>query len=131
MKPKERKKIGLIDSDPKSIMHRPEELTAPQQALREAIIRRFTKNKLNKFVREQIEFVNFNRHLVGSMRILFDENGKLPKNAPIHDIIAAKERIENEIKFLEAVCSAMRNQLAEIRDIEQAAFESLASKGEE
>lgn len=121
----QRKKIGQLDSDPKRIGHIPDNLTPVQRSLREAVIRRFSVNKVNKFITEQIKHINYKRQLTGGLRLLFDEYGRPPANAPLEDIVAARKKMEAEIRMLEAICTSMRNHLSRIREIEDLAFEMM------
>ena len=121
----QRQKIGLLDTEPKRIGHTPEGLTPQQQALREAVINRFTVNKVNRYITEQIEHINYKHQLAAGIRQLFDEHGRPPANAPLESIIAARKKMESDIKMLEAICFSMRNHLSKIKEIEEMAIESM------
>jgi hypothetical protein len=123
-----RKKIGLIDTEPKAIVHTPEGLTPRQKALREAVIQRFTAKKINRYITEQIKHINYKQHLADGIRFLFDEHGRPPANAPLEDIIAVREKIESDIKMLEAICFAMRNHLSKVKEAEDMAFELIGGQ---
>ena len=123
-----RKKIGVIDTEPKAIVHTPEGLTPQQQALREAVIQRFTVNKMNRYISERLKHIMYKQQLADGIRFLFDEHGRPPTNAPLEDIIAVREKIESDIKMLEAICFAMRNHLAKVKEAEETAFELIGGQ---
>jgi hypothetical protein len=118
-----RKKIGVLDTEPKQIGRMPEGLTAQQEEMLDGLIRRFTIQKVNKYLKDQVKHINYKNHLGESMRLLFDEHGRPPANAPLEEIIAAREKIEAEIHMLEAICSAMRVSLGKLKEIEDQALE--------
>ena len=126
-----RKKIGLVDDEPKAIVHTPEGLTPRQQALREAVVNRFMAKKAEKYISEQIEHINSKQQLAKKLRFLFDEAGRPPANAPIEDIVAVRKKIEAEIRFLEAICSAMRSHLTKVKEAEEMAFELINGHNDE
>ena len=123
MEEAERKKIGTIPGDPKRVGSEPEGLTEPQQALREAIVNRFTANKMRRYITEQLDYITYYQHVTEGIKILFDERGNLPANAPIPTIIETREKIEGQLAMLEAVCSALNAHIVELKEIEYAAFE--------
>jgi hypothetical protein len=116
-------KIGAIPGEPVRVGHEPEGMTEEQSALRDAIVNRFTVNKMKRYVTEQLKYINFNRHISDTVKILFDENGKPPANAPLPDIIEARVQLESQLAMLEAICAVLRNHIVEIKEIENAAFE--------
>lgn len=118
-----KKKIGVIPGEPKRVGHEPEGLTKAQSALREAIVNRFTVNKIKRYVTEQLKYINYRQHVCEAVKILFDERGNPPANAPLSDIIEARENLESQLAMLEAICSAMRSHIVELKEIEHAAFE--------
>jgi hypothetical protein len=120
-----RMKIGLIDTEPTNIRHAPEGLTPPQQALREAVINKFTTNRINKYIKEQMAHINFRQTIADGIRLLFDEHGRPPANAPLEDIIAERKNIEAQILMLEAICAALRNRFMKVKEIEDMALELL------
>ena len=120
-----RKKIGLIDTEPIDSSRSIEGLTAPQQALREATIKKFRANKIRAYVEKQIKHVNLNQQIGEGIRFLFDKNGNPPANLPLEDIIEERKKIEAQIRWLEALCSEMRNQLSKVKEIEGLALEPM------
>ncbi len=123
MQLRDRKKIGLIDTEPKSSRKTPEGLTAQQQALREAAIKHFKANKVKAYIAEQIKHVNPNRQIGDGIRFLFDNHGNPPANVPLEDIFAERKKIEAQIRWLEALCSELRNNLSKVKEIEDLALE--------
>ena len=122
---KKRKKIGLIDTEPQNSIKSIEGLTGPQQALREAAIKNFKANKIKAYIEKQIEHINVNQQIGEGIRFLFDKNGNPPANLPIEDIIEERKKIEAQIRWLEALCSEMRNQLSKVKEMEDLALESM------
>jgi hypothetical protein len=123
-----RKKIGLIDGEPKAIVNTPEGLTPHQQALREAVIKRFQYNRVNRYLTEQIKHINYKEQLADGIRFLFDEAGRPPANAPLEDFIAVREKIESDIRMLEALSFTMRKHLAEVKEAEEMAYELIGGQ---
>jgi hypothetical protein len=123
-----REKIGRIDTEPKAISSVPEGLTPQEQEMREAVLQRFNAKKVSEYITDQMKHINSNQDLADGIRFLFDERGRPPANAPLEDIIAAREKIESDIRMLEAICSAMRNRLARIREVEDMAFELIGGQ---
>jgi hypothetical protein len=115
-RPGERLKIGLVDPEPKSSAVVPEGLNPRQAALREAAIKHFRSIKVKKFTADQIENINASQQFDGELRKLFDEHGNPPKNLPLEDIIAERNKTEYMIRLLEAICSEMRNNLKRIEE---------------
>ena len=122
------KKIGIIGTEPKRVSHVPEGLTKQQRELREAVVNRFSSNKVKKYITEQINYINHKEYVSESLKLLFDEKGNLPGNLQLVDIIEMRKQLENNIVMLEAICSAVRQQIVEIKEIENAAFEALRDK---
>ena len=120
-----RKKIGVLDTEPKKIGQMPEGLNAKQHELLSEVLKRFTVHKINKYLEEQVRHINYKRHLSETLQLLFDEHGKPPANAPLEDIIATRKKMEAEIRMLEAICAAMRISLSKVLEIEDSALESI------
>ena len=118
-----RDKIGLLDTEPLKKGEKSDKLSPEQQELLEAVFARFTVHKVNEYLDEQFDHINYKRHIGETVKQLFDENGKPPVNAPLEDIIAARKKLEDEIHMLEAVCSAMRVSLSQVQEIEDLALE--------
>lgn len=120
-----RKKIGLIDPDPKQSGLAIEKLTPHQQALREAVINHFKTVQVQAYIAKQIEFVNSNKQVGDTIRFLFDEHGRPPANAPLEEIIEERKKIEAQIKWLEALCFELKANLVKIKEIEERALDLL------
>ncbi|MDY6853749.1 MAG: hypothetical protein SWO11_03420 [Thermodesulfobacteriota bacterium] len=119
-----RKKIGLIDTEPQNSRKSIEGLTVRQQALREAAIKTFKANKIKAYIEKQITHINVSQQIGEEILFLFDKNGNPPANLPLEDIIEERKKIEAQIRWLEALCSEMRNQLSKIKEIEDLTLES-------
>lgn len=118
-------KIGIIGTEPRRVGYTPEGLTKRQKDLRDAVVNRFSSNKVKKYITEQINYINYQRYVSDGLKILFDENGNLPESLQINDIMKTRKQLESHIQMLEAICSALRQQVVEIKEIENAAFEAL------
>ncbi|WP_457573336.1 hypothetical protein [Desulfolithobacter sp.] len=130
LQPGTRKPIGLLDTDPESPASTPDELPDALKELRQATITRFRSAQVRSFIEEQIEYVNLNRQVAEAIQFFFDENGRLPANAPIHEIIAERKKIESSMRWFEAICKELANELAQIKEIEDAFLEYLSSQEE-
>ncbi|HDH08251.1 MAG TPA: hypothetical protein ENG75_06675 [Nitrospirae bacterium] len=124
--PGERQKIGIVDTEPKRSAVVPEGLNAHQATLREAAINRFKAIKYKSYISEQLININARMQLSSEIRNLFDEHGTPPANAPLEDIIAEREKTENAISWLEAICLEMSNNLTRIKEIEDFAMKLMA-----
>lgn len=123
MEPENRKKIGLIDTESEDLEQTLEVLNPQQKALREAALKKFKINKVRGYITDQIEHINPNRQIADSIRFLFDEHGKPPANLPLEDIITERKKIEAQIRWFEALCSALRDEFRKIKEIEDHAIE--------
>lgn len=125
-----RKKIGLIDTEPKKAGQAVPGLTKQQAALREAAINHFKANKVKAFVAKQVEYVNAARQIGEGIQFLFDREGRPPANAPIEEIIAERKKLENQILWLEAISAELRNNLVKVKEIEDLALDLLDLEAE-
>jgi hypothetical protein len=83
---------------------------------------------VKEYIATQVEYINATRQIGEAIRFLMDSSGRLPANAPLEDIIAEREKMENQIKWLEAICSELRINITKIKEIEESAFEMIAQK---
>ena len=107
-----RKKIGLVETEPKNAEQTPEGLTKHQQSLRESAIKRFKSKKIEKYVSKQIEHFKSTQEVAEVIRFFFDETGKPPPNLPLEDIIAERNNLKAQIHWIHAISSEMQNKLA-------------------
>lgn len=126
METKKRTIISVIGTEPIRVGYEPEGMTETQLALRHAIVNRFTSNKIKRYITEQLTYINCKQHIAEGLKILFDERGNPPANAPVVEIVEARERLEGHVKMFESICAALNCQIAQIKEIEHAAFELLA-----
>ncbi len=126
-----REKIGIVSSDSRSSEKNLEGLTEAQHALREATINHFKSNKVKAYITKQIRHINSNRQVADGIRILFDEHGNPPANAPLEDIISERKKIELEIRWFEAMTSELRNKLVQIKEIEELSIELMSREQDE
>ena len=117
-----RKHIGVVDPLPVNLIDTPEGLSPAQAALREATIKQFSAFRVRAFIDQQLKHINSNEHIAEEIRSLFDE-GQPPKNIPLEDIISERRNLETQIKWLEALSSEMKNQLATVMEIEESAMQ--------
>lgn len=113
-----RQETGLIDHEPTSLNQTSKEPTKLQKALREATVNRFKANRVKAYISDQVDFINFNRQIADSTRILFDDNWVPPINAPIEDIITKRTIIDDQIRWLEALSSELHQNLSKVQEIE-------------
>ncbi|MCX5901718.1 MAG: hypothetical protein NTX06_13485 [Proteobacteria bacterium] len=113
-----RQETGLIDHEPTSLNQTSKEPTKLQKLLREATVNRFKANRVKAYISDQVDFINFNRQIADSTRILFDDNWVPPINAPIEDIITKRTIIDGQIRWLEALSSELHQNLSKVQEIE-------------
>jgi predicted metal-dependent phosphoesterase TrpH len=117
--------IGPIEGDPVTTHPHLQKLTPAQRGLRDALLREFKARKAKKFVEKQVQYINGNRQVAEAIKILFDEHGQAPANAPIEDIIEERRQLEYQIKWFEAMVLELQTRLLRVREIEALAFEVL------
>lgn len=120
-----RQKIGPIDGDPVTTNPKLDKLTPTQKGLRDALLREFKARKAKKFVEKQVQYINGNKQVAEAIKILFDENGQAPANAPIEDIIEERRQLEYQLKWFEAMVLEMETRLLRVREIEALALDIL------
>lgn len=123
--PGTRPKLGLIDGKPVTTHPDLSRLTPTQKGLREALLREFKARKAKKFVEKQVQYINGNRQVAEAIKILFDENGQAPANAPVEDIIEERRQLEYQIKWFEAMVLELQTRLLRVREIEALALDVL------
>jgi hypothetical protein len=123
--PGERPKLGYIDGNPVTTHPNLEKLTPVQRGLRDALLREFKARKAKKFVEKQVQYINGNRQVAEAIKILFDEHGQAPANAPIEDIIEERRQLEYQIRWFEAMVLELQTRLLRVREIEALAFDIL------
>lgn len=123
--PGKRPKLGPIDGDPVTTHPNLSRLSPAQRGLREALLREFKARKAKKFVEKQVQYINGNRQVAESIKILFDEHGQAPANAPIEDIIEERRQLEYQIKWFEAMVLELQTRLLRVREIEALALDVL------
>lgn len=123
--PGQRPKLGPIDGDPVTTHPDLSRLSPAQRGLRDALLREFKARKAKKFVEKQVQYINGNRQVAESIKILFDEHGQAPANAPIEDIIEERRQLEFQIKWFEAMVLELQTRLLRVREIEALALDVL------
>lgn len=123
--PGTRPKLGYIDGNPVTTHPDLSRLTPTQKGLREALLREFKARKAKKFVEKQVQYINGNRQVAESIKILFDEHGQAPANAPIEDIIEERRQLEYQIRWFEAMVLELQTRLLRVREIESLALDVL------
>lgn len=130
IKPGTREKIGLIDSDPESGKNTPADLPEGLKVLRQATVNKFRSSRVRAYIEEQLEYVNLNRQVAESIKFFFDENNRLPANAPLHEIVAERKKLEASIKWFEAIRDELTNNLVQIKEIEDLFLDYICSQEE-
>ena len=120
-----RAKIGPIQGEPVTTHPDLETLSPYQRGLREALLREFKARKVKKFVEKQVKYINANRQIAEEIKILFDEHGQAPANAPMEDIIAERRQLEYQVKWFEAMTLELQTRLLRVREIEALALDVL------
>ena len=120
-----RPKIGPIQGDPVTTHPDLDSLSPYQRGLREALLREFKARKVKKFVEKQVKYINANRQIAEEIKILFDEHGQAPANAPMEDIIAERRQLEYQVKWFEAMTLELQTRLLRVREIEALALDVL------
>lgn len=124
--PPRRARIGPVQGDPVTTHPDLDRLTPQQRALREALLREFKSRRAKKFVEKQIQYINANRQVAEGIKILFDEHGQPPANAPLEDIIEERRQLEYQVKWFEAMLLELQTRLLRVREIETLALDVLA-----
>ena len=119
----QRQKIGLVDTQPGSAGGTPVGLNPIQVALREAAIGHFKSKKLSAFIAEQVKYINASRQIGEGIRFLFDARGRPSENARIEEITEERDKTEIQLRWLEAICSGLRDNLGKLKDLEESALE--------
>lgn len=130
-KPGERRQIGLVDTAARKTEDIVSRLSKPQQTLREAAIKHFGQNKVKAYIATQTEYVNVAQQIGEAVRFLFDDKGRAPANMPLEEVIAERKRIEKNIMWLAALSDELKNNLVQIREIEDAALDLLEAQGDD
>jgi hypothetical protein len=120
-----RPKIGPIDGDPVTSHPHLNKLSKAQRGLRTALLREFKARKAKKFVDKQVQFINANQQVAEAIKILFDEHGRAPANAPLEDIIEQRRYLEYQIQWFEAMTMELQTRLLRVREVESLALDLL------
>jgi hypothetical protein len=113
-----RPKIGPVQGNPVTTHPDLDKLTPYQRGLREALRRELRTRKVKNFVQKQVKYINGNRQVAEEIKILFDERGQPPANAPLEDIMAERRQLEYQIKWFEAMVLELQTRLLRVREIE-------------
>lgn len=120
-----RQKIGPIEGDPVTTNPDLDKLGPAQRGLRDGLLREFKARKAKKFVEKQVQYINANRQVAEGIKILFDEHGQAPANAPIEDIIDERRQLEYQIRWFEAMVLELQTRLLRVHEIEALALDIL------
>jgi len=121
-----RKKLGPIDGDPVTTHPALEKLSPHQRALREALLREFKAKRAKRFVEKQVQHINANQQIAEGIKLLFDEHGQPPANAPLEDIVELRRQLEYQVKWFEAIMLELQARLLRVREMESLALDVLA-----
>jgi hypothetical protein len=120
------KRLSPVPVNPETQRPDPTMLTQHQEALRQAMINVFTAQKARRSLERQVEHISPNRNLAEGIKILFDEKGRPPANAPLEDIVEERRRLEYHVMWFEGILAELRNRLVRTREVEDYAFEMLS-----
>jgi hypothetical protein len=120
------KRLSPVPVNPETQRPDPTMLTQHQEALRQAMINVFTAQKARRSLERQVEHISPNRNLAEGIKILFDDKGRPPANAPLEDIVEERRRLEYHVMWFEGILAELRNRLVRTREVEDYAFEMLS-----
>jgi hypothetical protein len=120
------KRLSPVPVNPETQRPDPTMLTQHQEALRQAMINVFTAQKARRSLERQVEHISPNRNLAEGIKILFDDKGRPPPNAPLEDIVEERRRLEYHVMWFEGILAELRNRLVRTREVEDYAFEMLS-----
>jgi hypothetical protein len=123
--PGTRPKLGPIDGDPVTTHPNLDKLSPLQRGLRESLLREFKARKAKKFVEKQVQFINANQQVAEAIKILFDEHGRAPANAPLEDIIEQRRYLEYQIQWFKAMTMELQTRLLRVKEVEGLALDVL------
>jgi hypothetical protein len=124
--PGKRTPLGPIRGDPVTTHPNLEELSDVQRSLRDALLREFKARKAKKFVEKQVDYINTNHQVAEAIKILFDEHGQPPANAPLEEIIEQRRQLEFQIRWFEGMILELQTRLFRVREVESLALDLLA-----
>lgn len=120
------KRLSPVPVNPETQRPDPTMLAQHQEALRQAMINVFTAQKARRSLERQVEHISPNRNLAEGIKILFDDKGRPPPNAPLEDIVEERRRLEYHVMWFEGILAELRNRLVRTREVEDYAFEMLS-----
>jgi hypothetical protein len=120
------KRLSPVPVNPDSQRPDPAMLTQHQQALRQAMINVFTAQKARRSLERQVQHISPNRNMAEGIKLLFDDKGRPPANAPLEDVVEERRRLEYHILWFEGILAELHNRLVRTREIEDYAFELLS-----
>lgn len=125
-KPRITKRLSPVPINPETKRSDPSMLTQHQEALRQAMINVFTAQKARRSLERQVQHISPNRNLAEGIKILFDDKGRPPPNAPLEDIVEERRRLEYHVMWFEGLLAELKNRLVRTREVEEYAFEMLS-----
>jgi hypothetical protein len=123
--PGRRATLGPVDGKPINTHPNLDKLSPQQRALRQALLREFKSRRAKKFVEKQVQYINANRQVAEGIKLLFDERGQPPANAPLEDIVEERRQLEYQVRWFEAMAEELRTRLLRVREIEALALDLL------
>jgi|SRR5665213_984292 len=124
------KRLSPVPVNPDTQRPDPALLSQHQEALRQAMINVFTAQKARRSLERQVEHISPNRNLAEGIKILFDDKGRPPANAPLEDIVEERRRLEYHVMWFEGILAELKNRLVRTREVEDYAFEMLSRASE-
>lgn len=120
------RRLSPVPVDPQTERPDAELLSQHQEALRRAMLNVFSAQKARRSLERQVEHISPQRHMAEGIRMLFDEQGRPPPNAPLEDLIDERRRLEYHIKWFEGILAELKNRLVRAREVEDYALEMLS-----
>jgi hypothetical protein len=116
-----RSRIGDISS-PSALEDLPP-LPPHLQVLRDDLQQRIQARRVRSHLERELSHLNGSREIAGSVRLLFDGQGRPSENLSLKEIVKYRQKIETDIQWLEAILIELRGDLTVVRELEDAALD--------
>jgi hypothetical protein len=98
-------------------------LDEQREKLRDQLIMEFLQKRTKEVVEQRFEHINGSREIAEHVRFFFDENGNPPKHTTPEDIAAFRQRVEQEVSWLEALANELKRELRTLKQLEKSAHQ--------
>lgn len=116
-----RSRLGDISS-PSALEHLPA-LPPHLQILRDDLQKRIQARRVRSYLERELSHLNGSREIAGSVRLLFDGQGRPSENLSLKEIVKYRQKIETDIQWMEAILIELRGDLLAVRELEDAALD--------